>query len=275
MKKGAILVLFLWLLTACAQKNPLPQETTVPNSEIIDSSGENVDGESGMSQVVRQSHEHDYSGNVELSDELIIEFTQYYASDELRMMPSFNDIDQVDFDEFCLYIYLSAKFDDFERTEQGLSTLSAEIFEENSVALFARLPADFEHGESEKLSFENDRYTPKGFSYHGRTYYRIKSLTVNGGIYSAVFDAYEIDESDFFEPNSPHASDTMKAVTAYMAQENLTADEKTETDVLIDYLFLEENYSRILGEDENSHEVSITFELSDNSDFPFVYSSKN
>lgn len=276
-KKLICLMLFLaiMLLAGCVDKEipaPVPDASS-PKSTINDKSvstptGLPTDGDTLENNLVGLL-KHD---DLKVSEELISQFYKYYCTNdcELSLLPAFNSPDEAaaDWDQFSLYIWRNFVHPKIDGRYNNLENpLTKEKFAETVNRYFGQI--DYIDRSSSYLIYENNVYTREPGDETGGVYYRLTDIHKDdGNVYTAVFDALHIEESDYMMPYE-EATPNIKAIRdAAGTKEYLHFREEFEQ-ALLD-IFLKPNYNQVL---EIAERVEIRFILSGDEDFPLIYKS--
>ncbi|MCT4597115.1 MAG: hypothetical protein N4A50_04470 [Vallitalea sp.] len=203
--------------------------------------------------------------NLELSDQLIKQFFEYYNSHrfELSLLPPFNSSNQPDWNQLTLYTYLN--FADNKNQDYD-SKISKEEFRNTINKYFGQM--EYIDKKSEYLKYVNETYICNPGDTMRTVYYRLTSITKdNYGLYTASFDGLfleELEASELYEFASPNikAIRDVAGTKEYMQTEQFT-------DTLLN-IFLKDDYNKIL---DMTEKITIQFILTDNDIFPFVYNS--
>jgi hypothetical protein len=257
-----LILIFFFIITSCGKSsspaNPLKGEIEQVNT---DKPSKDSISKSDLVNLL-------ITDDLTLSEDLILEFYKYYRLDlhlhELAMLPSFNSAEQLDWDQFTIYIYLL-----FAQQNNFNPTLTKEDFKKVTKMYFGEI--EYIDQESHYLTYTNGIYTVKAGDTMRNGYYRLIDISKDtSGIYTAVFDGLFFDELESSEPYEEATSNIKAIRDAAGTTEPIQLRDTFEK--TIQDIFLKEDYAKVLNMTEK---VVIQFTLSGDDDFPFIYLSCN
>lgn len=278
MKKNISIIILIAIIaavfsacTATGGQNTLPPPTTNPPVTQTPGSGDDGPDDDEKTPDGRLLAALSGEGSVSYSDELMKLFYEYYtqASNEsgprrnleLRLMPSFKEDIAENRDGLLFYIWNMAEY---ETRDSGEYFISAEEMKRTADMLFEN--PQYEDGETGELYFEDGGYIPVGWGILGATFYRLIDIEKDdSGVYTATFDGFTFDETDFLEEDERFMSPNMREYRGYF--EDKGVEIPPITDGLLE-IFASDNYHDILN---NTEQVTVTFELSGSEKYPIRY----
>lgn len=215
-----------------------------------------------------------YNRQPENDDTLVYAFFDYYIAHpyELRYLPSFDADTQPDWGQTSFYLSF---FTDHTANASGYWQITAADME----AAGKRLIAGFElqRKDSDFFTYADDVYTATGWDWGGTVYWKLNELTENDGLFTAMLTGYELSETEILDRNDPDAvhSPLMNAVLA--KANDLNTDSLSvvmREEILSPTPFLEYiPEADRASVDQKLHKATITFTVSNDSEFAFLYHS--
>ena len=142
--------------------------------------------------------------------ELVGLFLDYYTEHhfELRFLPQFRDAASLSRDDLSFYVFNMA----IENTTDYRGYVTKEEFETTLRRYLGDI--EYEHGDSEYMTFDGEKYVPVGWDYMGAEFFRLTRISRAGDTFTASFDIvsfYELDFMDSYEDVSPNMRAVMVA----------------------------------------------------------------
>lgn len=246
-------------LSGCSANNTPEDEDPKELSNISDSQQEttNTDAITLLLNALQGATDTE-------TDSLEEQFFRYYDAHnhELTMMPAFEKGHLPNWDDLTLFVLLN---NDNRLTIDGSQALTADTFSQIVLRFFGKL--EYQDESSKYLTFKDDAYTAVPGDTMRNGYFRLKQITTDGNEYTAAFDAFFFTDPDFTEeyekatPNQRAVRD--RAQTKDFLQPGDFANAILE-------IFMESDYASVLDVSET---IIITFSLSGDSAYPFIYLS--
>lgn len=219
--------------------------------------------------------------NLAVSDGLVTALFDYYAwpyspdtnpffNQELRLLPSFTVGNPPDWEELTFFVKFYCANAGIGSAENRYLIPTAE-FEGIVAKYFPRF--DYEHRSSEYLTFTREGYVPSIHDSHGVVFYRLAEISQDGDVFTAAYEGFMIGESDFGSSLSELKEHPQGAKNIIAVMEHGNLQESPSYQAIRDEmrsLLLEAGYRDKL---ELYDRVTVSFQLSGNTDTPFVYLS--
>jgi len=196
--------------------------------------------------------------------ELVGLFLDYYTEHhfELRFLPQFRDAASLSRDDLSFYVFNMA----IENTTDYRGYVTKEEFETTLRRYLGDI--EYEHGDSEYMTFDGEKYVPVGWDYMGAEFFRLTRISRAGDTFTASFDIvsfYELDFMDSYEDVSPN----MRAVMDELGIMEMPENPRTAIKA-IKAMLLRDDYDEVFT---NGGRITVTFRLVRGQDNLFIYTS--